>query len=169
MHANSADILIHFVKKYAPNATSILDVGSRRAMPDQSTVREELLRGNAISRSAAYLGIDVVPGSGVDRVVEPYDWKLDVKFDLVVSANAFEHIEWPWMTMVEISKVLAPDGHAVLHAPGLPILHDWPGDCWRIMPDGWRAMAKWANLTILETDLQPWGEWWDTYAVYTTK
>ena len=47
-----------------------------------------------------YLGIDIRPGSGVDRVFDCADpqlvWVLGEKFDVVICAEVFEHTpDWP--------------------------------------------------------------------------
>lgn len=108
-------------------------------------------------------------GPNVDVVLEDaYHWKelADASVDVLVSGQTLEHIEFPWMTMTEIARILRPGGVACLIAPASGPEHRYPVDCWRIYPDGMRALAKHAGLTEIEvfTDWNQ-GRWKDTFAV----
>jgi len=53
------------------------------------------------------------PGENVDIVVSnPYNWKEvpDNFVDEVISGQDFEHIEFPWLTIKEIYRILKPSG-----------------------------------------------------------
>ena len=104
-----------------------------------------------------YVGADLEPGLNVGLVLaDPYDWTEieDGSFDVVVSGQTFEHIEYIWVTIVEIARVLRTNGLACLIAPGSGPVHRHPYDCWRIYPDGFAALAKYAGLTAVETHMQ---------------
>jgi 2-polyprenyl-3-methyl-5-hydroxy-6-metoxy-1,4-benzoquinol methylase len=63
-----------------------------------------------------YTGLDMAAGPNVDIVPDSiYDWKEigDNSYDLVVSGQTFEHIEYPWLTIKEIERVLYPGGYAL--------------------------------------------------------
>ena len=99
-----------------------------------------------------YIGLDIVPGKNVDVVpTDPYNWNMfyDNSFDVVISGQAFEHIEFFWLTMKEMSRVLKPGGLLYLTAPSAGHEHKFPVDCWRFFSDGFVALAKWANLIII--------------------
>jgi ubiquinone/menaquinone biosynthesis C-methylase UbiE len=106
----------------------------------------------------------------------PYDWsRLGAEtYDVVISGQAFEHIEFPWVTMTEVARVLKRGGLVCVIAPSAGPLHRCPVDCWRYYPDGVSALARWANLDVIsaETNWNPQGEfvdysaWWkDTVLV----
>jgi SAM-dependent methyltransferase len=99
-----------------------------------------------------YTGLDMAPGPNVDVVAtEPYSFPLRPEsFDLVISGNVFEHIEFPWLTIREIAKVMRPGAFAVIIAPSSGPEHRYPSDCWRFYPDGMQALGKWAGLTCLD-------------------
>ncbi len=70
-----------------------------------------------------YIGVDFVPGPGVDVVLDdPYRLPFaDASVDVVVSSSCFEHIEFFWLMFNEALRVLAPGGlivvdNAVSHA-----------------------------------------------------
>lgn len=123
-----------------------------------------------------YTGTDIRPGENVDIVLsDPYSWlEIDSdSVDVVVSGQTFEHIEFFWQTMLEMARVLRPGGLCCLIAPSGGPEHRYPVDCWRFYPDGFRALAKYANLDPLkvETHWYPEGyadgsrEWADTWMV----
>jgi len=100
-----------------------------------------------------YRGIDLAAGANVDIVLEdPYHWReiRSGSADVVVSGQAFEHIEFFWLTMLEIARVLKPEGLCCLIAPSGGPEHRYPVDCWRFYPDGFTALACFASLDVLE-------------------
>jgi len=123
-----------------------------------------------------YTGIDLTPGENVDLVLsDPYNW-LEIKsnsIDVLVSGQTFEHIEFFWRTILEIARVLKPEGLCCIIAPSRGPEHKYPVDCWRFYPDGLRSLARYANLEVLEASTQkedlgyPDGsdEWGDTVLV----
>jgi SAM-dependent methyltransferase len=116
-----------------------------------------------------YRGLDLVAGRNVDVVVaDPYRWLelADASIDVVVSGQTLEHIEYPWLTLSEIARVLRPGGVACLIAPAGGPEHRFPVDCWRIYPDGMRALARHAGLREVEI-FTDWNQsrWKDTFAV----
>jgi hypothetical protein len=100
-----------------------------------------------------YRGIDMAAGENVDVVLQdPYDWREigSGSADVVISGQAFEHIEFFWLTMLEIARVLKPEGLCCLIAPSGGHEHRYPVDCWRFYPDGFTALARFTSLDVLE-------------------
>ena len=147
MHKSAMLRMEWFVKNYIPKdrPVKILDVGSydvngsyRRLFEDMSNI--------------SYVGLDMSDGPNVDYAPkDPYDWsELDNDcFDYVISGNAFEHIEYPWLTICEIYKKLKPGGVACILAPNTIDEHRYPLDCYRYYSDGFRALAKWAGFKVI--------------------
>jgi predicted SAM-dependent methyltransferase len=104
-----------------------------------------------------YLGIDISDGKNVDIVVSnTYSWKnIPSDYaDVFVSGQTFEHIDYIWLTMKEIFRVLKPGGLCCIIAPSSGIEHKYPIDCWRIYPDGFKALANYADFEIIEISTQ---------------
>ena len=80
-----------------------------------------------------------------------YDWTeiKDDQFDVVISGKAFEHIEFFWVTISEMARVLKKGGLICIIAPNGFREHRYPVDCWRFFSDGMVAIARWANLKVL--------------------
>ena len=110
--ARMRDVIGTHLKDRRGIATRILDVGSLDVNGTYRHLFDE--------PEWDYVGLDMVPGPGVDVVVRrPYRWReiRSSSFDVVVSGQAFEHIEFPWMTILEVVRVLRPGGIVVLVVP----------------------------------------------------
>lgn len=87
-----------------------------------------------------------------DIVVEKaYDWKEigDNSYDIVISGQTFEHIEYPWLTILEIRRVLNTGGWVCIIAPSHWPEHKAPLDTYRYYLDGMNALARYAGLEII--------------------
>jgi SAM-dependent methyltransferase len=131
----------------------VVDVGSRRVGRQRLTHRE-LLR----DYDHTYLGVDIKPGPNVGAVMrKPYRIPVPSgSVDVVLSGQTFEHIQFPWASMLEIARILKPGGYVFLTAPSRGHVHA-AVDCWRYYPDGLRALATFAGLEVVEarTDFPP--------------
>jgi hypothetical protein len=130
----------------------VLDVGSAVAEPNQKSNRDVMSNPNW-----RLLGIDIEPGPNVDIVVtDPYDWTevTTASVDVVTCSEVFEHAEFFWITMLEIARVLRANGLAFITSPSSGPLHRFPVDCWRFYDDAFQALAKYAQLNLLESQVQ---------------
>ncbi|MDD4478561.1 MAG: class I SAM-dependent methyltransferase [Mesotoga sp.] len=128
-----------------PSSQRVLDVGSM----DVNGSYKPLFQDHD------YQGLDIAPGPNVDIVApDPYDWPIeDNSFDVVISGQCLEHVEYPWRTVEEIARVLKPGGMCCIIAPSNGPEHRYPIDCYRYMPDGMKAMAKDAGLKVVSSSL----------------
>lgn len=150
MHRSSYEAVKRFRgfadKAFPAGQLRVLDVGSR----DVNGTYKDIFSN---AERYLYTGLDVAPGPNVDYVpADPYRWDEvpDGLFDIVISGQAFEHIEFPWLTMEQIGLKLKVGGLACIIAPSRGPEHRYPVDCWRIYPDGMRALAKWAKLDVID-------------------
>lgn len=146
MHTSAMLRMSWFVDNYVKGKgkVRVLDVGSY----DVNGCMRPLFDGT----EAEYFGLDIEAGPNVDIVMnEPYNWDNipDESFDFVISANAFEHIEYPWLTIKLIYNKLKHGGIACIHAPFSIPEHRYPTDCYRYFSDGFRALAKWAGFQVI--------------------
>lgn len=156
MHARAHDLMRDFVTRYGDEVqfSRLLDVGSA----DRNGTFRDLFAG------WEYVGLDLQPGPGVDYVPEdPYRWIgiRDAAFGVVISGSCLEHVEWPWETMSEITRVLVPGGLLCVIAPSSGPEHRVPLDCYRYRPDGLRALARWAGLEVLDVTHDRRSKWCD--------
>lgn len=153
MHKSSFDKMRSFQEKYLnrfrDEKIRILDLGSQ----DVNGSYKPLFK----NKKWEYTGADMAKGANVDLVLpDAYDWKgiESGYFDVVISGQVFEHVEFYWVTMIEIARVLKENGLCCIIAPSGGPEHKYPVDCWRFYPDGFRALARFSCLEALEAYTQ---------------
>ena len=95
-------------------------------------------------------------GSGVDQYmtteyVLPFP---DESFDVVVSGQVLEHVRRIWAWFIEVARVCKPGGHVITVCPTSWPYHEAPVDCWRIFPEGMRALCEEANLDVVYSEFE---------------
>ena len=148
MHVSSILRMRWFVENYASkinkSEVKVLDVGSY----DVNGSYKHLFKNEKFN----YIGLDMEDGPNVDLVLKnPYDWDTieTDSFDIVISGQAFEHIEFFWKTMEEITRVVRKDGLLCVIAPNGFGEHRFPVDCYRFFTDGMLALARYVQVEPL--------------------
>ncbi len=156
MHRSSYDKMASFKEKYLSKKSGqklmIFDIGSGDINGTYRSIFNE--------PGWEYVGVDTAKERNVDIVIiDPYSWRQvrSGSADVVISGQVFEHIEYPWLTLMEITRILKPGGLCCIIAPAGGPDHKYPLDCWRFHPDGLSALAKLARLRVLEVYAQ-----WDS-------
>jgi SAM-dependent methyltransferase len=119
-----------YLSKRAKEPLRILDVGSQDVNGSYRQIFSD--------PPWAYTGLDMAAGNNVDIVLRtPYVWHevVSESADVVISGQAFEHIQYFWITMLEIARALKVGGICCILAPSSGPEHRYPVDCWRFYPD----------------------------------
>ncbi len=90
----------------------------------------------------------------------------DHSIDIVISGQAFEHVEFFWLSFQEMVRVLHPDGFIFLIAPSAGPIHRYPVDCYRFYPDAYQALAKYTNCYLEAVWQDERGPWKDLVGVF---
>lgn len=168
MHKSSYLKMQYFKETYLnPNdELKILDIGS---FDKDGNYNYGLILNE---KKWTYHGLDLKPGNNIDIVVEnAYDWEDEIEdetYDLVISGQAFEHIEFFWLTLEQVKRVLKPGGLFFLIVPSTGPVHKNPYDCYRFNENAMKAMAKYINLRVIEygTNFDKISDpWYDTFLV----
>ena len=160
MHESSVKSMRAFFDTFVKSPVSVLDIGSKGG---------HAYRDIALSGGHSYVGLDVEAGQNVDIVAaDIYSWKKikDETYDVLISGQAFEHIEFFWLTFREMVRVLKKGGCLCLIVPSKGDIHRYPFDCWRFYPDSMRALAKWGNVELMESTTDEQADWGDCKGVF---
>ena len=99
--------------------------------------------GNVIKEG--YTNHDIVALEGIDCVHDlnefPWPWE-DNTFDVVISTEVFEHLEYPFITANEVYRVLKKDGIFIGSAPFLFPIHGDPDDHFRFTNSSLKLFFK---------------------------
>ena len=141
MHLSSLNIMKMFVENYfSDKELKILDIGSR-VVDGQEKLGS--YRQFVTNKKWQYTGLDAEAGNNVDIVAEGDSLPFaDEEFDVVISGQTLEHVEFPWVLMKELARVLKKDGLCCIIAPAVVHEHKYPIDTYRYYPDGMKALAK---------------------------
>lgn len=164
MHKNSHSKMEWFKNTYLSTSSNleILDVGSLDGTGNYnySDIFDE--------KNWTYTGLDIQAGNNVDIVVSDiYNWFEieDNAYDVIISGQFFEHLEFFWLTMSQIARVLKPGGYVCIIVPSNGPKHggNMP-NCYRFYEDGLRALAKYVNFEVLHASVdtrkeaEPWND-----------
>jgi SAM-dependent methyltransferase len=80
---------------------------------------------------------------------ETYSFPIsDNTYDIVISGQVIEHVAKIWRWMPELARVTKPVGLVITVNPSSWPFHEAPIDCWRMYPDGMKALCEDAGLLI---------------------
>jgi SAM-dependent methyltransferase len=161
MHNASYNIMKDLIKQaqeygflFQDKETHVIDVGGQDVHTEKdleyltSTTYKKIFENNPLWH---YTGLDMVPGKNVDIVAPTIPWLVpDNSYDLVISGQTLEHTKAPWLWVKEIERICKPNGLIIIIAPWKWDRHNYPIDCWRILPDGMTyLLAEWCNCEVL--------------------
>ena len=116
-------------------APRMLEIGGR--------ARSGVLHRDLVGPVAEYVGVDILPGEGVDVVADVHAMAAalgEERFDFACSYDVFEHLAFPWKVVLELNRVLVPGGHALIIAPQSCGMHDLPWDYFRFSDAAYRSL-----------------------------
>ncbi len=168
MHQSSIENMQKCYERYVKthawpgrSAIDVIDVGGANVNGSYADI---FSGGEFVYRAA-----DINADANVDIVLEdPYKLPFDDgSIDMVISGQAFEHVEFFWLLFEEMARALKPDGLIILIAPSSGPIHKYPVDCYRFYPDAYRALAKYTDCALLDVIHDQRGPWKDLVGVFT--
>lgn len=150
MHSSVMDFLRRSIDSTFVTARDVLEVGSLNVNGSPRSLVYPMHPGK-------YIGVDQVPGSGVDKVASAChlveEFGIDA-FDLVISTEMLEHAEEWRIAVSQMKRVTKAGGHLIITArgPGFP-RHDFPADYWRFTPADFAQIFVDMDILRLEPDM----------------
>ncbi|MDQ6948689.1 MAG: class I SAM-dependent methyltransferase [Actinomycetota bacterium] len=159
VHLNSELIFERFAKQYFWSGVRVLELGPdgnpstyRRCLADLHLAWETA----DLAESSTVLGVRMF-GSGQSSDLsyamdDPYSIPAaDNQFDIVFSGQVIEHVPYIWKWMPELARVCKPGGFVITIGPVSWPYHEAPIDCWRVYPEGLKALCEDAGLQVVQS------------------
>lgn len=97
-----------------------------------------------------FVGADMRPGTGVDRILNLHKIDLPTEFvGIVLCLDTLEHVEYPHKALEEIHRVLKPNGIVIISSVMFWPIHDYPQDYWRFTPEAFKSILKQFNKSFV--------------------
>jgi SAM-dependent methyltransferase len=121
----------------------VLQVGARVSVSDRNEPNWRALVAKRFGPRAHFVGIDLVPGDNVDRVLDVCSSSKALTatlgpepFDLVICCHVLEHTRSPIRAARNIEGLLRAGGLAFVATPWSQAFHAAPDDYWRFSVRG---------------------------------
>lgn len=148
MHENSKLIFARHALPLFAAGTRVLEIG-----PDGTPGTYQVMVQQRLGAAAptTWHTVDLAARPGMTHAAtSEYEFPIaDGAYDLVLSGQVLEHVRKPWRWLPELARVCRPGGHVVTISPVTWPYHEAPVDCWRIYPEGMRALCDEAGLTVV--------------------
>jgi ubiquinone/menaquinone biosynthesis C-methylase UbiE len=151
MHANSELIFKKYALGHFESYTKVLEIGpSGNPSHYSCLVSNKTIKWHTIDIDTTYLQggekntLHIVSNLEYNYPIE------DATFDIVLCGQVMEHVSKIWLWIKELERITKPGGKIILISPISWPYHEAPIDCWRIYPEGMKALINdFTNLNIL--------------------
>lgn len=142
MHLNSQLLFEKYFTPLFQDGMRVLEIGPDSNKPD-------IFRDLAGKRNLLWETIDIEKTHpGLTYVMKgEYEFSLpDNTYDIVFSSSMIEHVRKVWVWIREVARVCKPGGRVLTISPVSWPYHGVLFDCWRIYPEGMKALYEEAGL-----------------------
>ncbi|MEP7108246.1 MAG: methyltransferase domain-containing protein [Ferruginibacter sp.] len=141
MHLNSKLLIQKYGLPYFKDGLSILEIG-----PDNipSTI-QQMVHNNVTWHTLNIFDDKRLTYSNSAEYSFPIQ---DNTYDIVISANVIEHVQKIWKWIPELARITKQNGLVITVNPISWNYHEDPVDCWRIYPEGMKALYEEAGLKV---------------------
>jgi SAM-dependent methyltransferase len=143
MHANSRLLFEKYAKSVVKRGHKVLEIGPDAHPSTYNRLTEDV--------SPVWHTLDIFdnPNLTYSNSGETAFPISDGSYDVVISAQVIEHVRRPWKWLREVARVTRLGGIVITINPVSWAYHEAPIDCWRIYPEGMKALYEDASLTVL--------------------
>jgi SAM-dependent methyltransferase len=150
MRQSVKDYLIKIIGRFPP-LEPIYEIGSYRVEG-----QEEFADLRPFFPGKVYVGCDMRPGLGVDRIEDVHCLKDRAgSVGTVLIFDTLEHVENVHRAMEEIYRILKPGGMVIMSSVMNFPIHDYPSDYWRFTPAAFELLFKKFETYEVEFDGNP--------------
>jgi SAM-dependent methyltransferase len=142
MHLNSELIFEEYAKRYSHEHMRVLEIGLNTIPSTYCQIVGK--------KSIVWETLDIADDGKLTYVAEnEYKFPVpDDTFDIVLSGQVIEQVRKIWVWVKELARVCKKGGKVIIIAPFSWTYHKAPVDCWRIYPDGMKALCEEADSAM---------------------
>jgi len=144
MHLNSELLLRKYALGYFKDNLRVLEIGPA-GIPSayQKMVNNPTLTWHTLDLHESFPGLTYISK-------EEYHYPIDSEsYDIIITGQVIEHVKKIWLWLDELKRILRKNGTMVIINPVSWPYHAFPVDCWRIFPDGMKALCEEVNLEVI--------------------
>jgi SAM-dependent methyltransferase len=155
MHSNSKLLFAKYGRQYIRPGARLLEIG-----PD-AIIHSSAGRGRWPSAYAEMVNDRTVIWDTLDMGNNPeltypgvseYSFPIpDETYEVVLAGQVLEHVRKIWVWIKELERICKPGGCVILINPVSWPFHPAPVDCWRVYPEGMRALLEDTRLRVLDS------------------
>jgi len=143
IHLNSILLYKKYAVKYFKEGIKVLEIGPDK-LPSSYM--------NSINNmSIVWDTIDLYPNKNTDFIAKnEYEFPIeDNSYDIILAGQVIEHVRKIWVWIKELSRVCKKGGYIIIISPISYPYHEAPYDCWRIYPEGMKALFEECGLKVI--------------------
>lgn len=143
MHQNSKLLFGKYARRYFCPDMQILEIG-----PDAFPSSYQTIVGD---NSLVWDTLDICEYPNLTYVAsKDYSFPIaDNSYDIVLSGQVLEHVKRIWIWIKEVARVCKEGGLVITINPASWPYHEAPVDCWRVFPEGMKALYEEAGLKVI--------------------
>lgn len=151
MHANSELLFNKYALEHFNDDIKLLEIGpSGNPSHYSRLVKNDTITWHTLDIDTTYL-------QGGERnllhIVSNLEYNYPIEngtFDIVLSGQVMEHVSKIWVWIKELERITKPGGKIIIISPISWPYHEAPIDCWRIYPEGMKALVEdFTSLKVL--------------------
>jgi len=151
MHLNSKLLFKKYAIEHFKDNQSVLEIGPTGYPSYYSQlVNMPSLKWHTLDIGETYIGQGHVNPSHIVSQEEYHYPVDDGAFDIVLSGQVMEHVRNIWRWVDELKRITRDNGLIIIISPVSWSYHEAPVDCWRIYPEGMKALMEEKGLRIIE-------------------
>lgn len=149
MHLNSKLIFQKYAVGFFNNGNKVLEIGPA-GFP---SIYSKIVNNDTLQWYTLDIGEGYIDKGELNplHIISQDEYRYPIEdntFDIVLAGQVMEHVKALWKWIDELKRITKPGGYIILVSPVSWSYHEAPVDCWRIYPEGMKALMEEKALQI---------------------
>ena len=153
MHLNTELLFKKYALPYFKDGMKVLEIGGKGETTFFKAVNNSNIIWHTLDINLEYERDLFEDNHIISNQEYKYPFENET-YDIIVSGNVIEHVRKIWVWTKELNRIVKKDGFVITINPVSWPYHEAPIDCWRIYPDGARALFEDAGFSILQSTFE---------------